>query len=291
MPFKGCRYPKICPLTITQNLDGTETETKGTGLVFGKATSIEETVNASPVNFYADDALTVSDTEFTDGTLKVGLDDLTDTAEATVLGRTITEDGWVEGSGDDNPPYCIFSWVVPIKLSTGSVKYRLMEVLRAMFEPVSGSFKSKEKSVTLTGPTINGTFMLNAAGKYERHKDFDTSTQALAAQIQDLNVPNTYEALACTPVPASGATDIAVGADITLTFNNAIDHGNATLIKTSDDTVIAATKTFDGTKKVLTINPTADLSASTEYAIILTNMTDAYGQTLADTVYKFTTAA
>jgi|GEM_PF-1518832 hypothetical protein len=290
MPFKGCRYPKICPLTITQNIDGSETETKGIGLVFGKATSIEETVNAAPVNFYADDALTISDPEFTDGTLKVGLDDLTNTAESTVLGRTITEDGWVEGSGDDNPPYCIFSWVVPIKLSTGSIKYRLMEILRTMFEPVSGTYKSKEKSVTLTGPTINGTFMLNAERKYERHKDFDTVTQALATQIQDLNIPNTYEALACTPIPANEATDIAVGTDITLTFNNAIDHGNAILVKTSDDTIIAATKTFDGTKKILTINPTADLSASTEYAIIITNMTDAFGQTLADTVYKFTTA-
>ena len=295
MPYAGCRYPKFCPITITDNADGSETETKGTGIIFGKAVTIEETVNAEPVPFYANDGETLSINDFTDGTLKVGVDDLIDTAEATVLGRTISEGGWVEGSGGDSPPYGIFSWIVPVKVSTGTVrgatKYRVIEILRTTFQPMSTTYTSKQKSTTLTGPTINATFMLNASGKYERHHDYDTEVEALAVQIQDLNVPTTHDALTCTPVPADEATDIAIDADITLTFNNPIDHGTAILMKTSDDSIIAATKTFNGAKTIYTINPDSDLENSTGYAIVLTNMTDAYGQTLVDTVYTFTTVA
>jgi len=295
MPFSGCRYPKFCPLTIAENLDGTESETKGAGIVFGKSVSVEETVNAKPVPFYANDGETLSVNEFTDGALKVGVDDLIDTAEATVLGRTITEDGWVEGAGSDSPPYGIFSWLAPIKVSTGAqkgvTKYRLIEILRTIFQPMSTSYKSKEKSVTLTGPTIEATFMLNSAGKYERHHDYDTESEALAAQIQDLNVPNTYSALTCTPVPADEATNIAITSNITLTFNNPIDHGNAVLQNATTHAIIASAKTFNGGKTVYTIDPTASLTASTAYMVTVTGMTDAYGQTLADTVYTFTTAA
>ena len=298
MPFAGCRYPKFCPITITDNADGTETETKGTGFVFGKAVNIEETVNATPVPFYANDGERLSVNDFNDGTLKIGIDDLIDTAEATVLGRTISEDGWVIGAGSDDPPYGIFSWIVPIKVSTGATgvtrgatRYRLIEILRTTFQPMSATFATKQKSVTLTGPTINAAFMLNASGEYERHHEYDTEAEALAVQIQDLNVPTTHDALTCTPVPADEATGVAIDANITLTFNNPIDHGNATLMKTSDDTIIAAAKTLNGAKTIWTIDPTANLANSTEYAIVLTDVVDAYAQSLADTVYKFTTVA
>lgn len=290
MAVKGCRYPKYCPYTVTQNADGTETETMGIGKAFGKATSADITINAAPVNYYANDGVVEVVSEFTDGTLKTELDNMTDEANSEIFGRTIDENGVVISGADDSPPYVKYSVIVPMQVS-GQSKYKCIVLPRVQFEPPSGSYKSKEKSTTLSGTTVNGTIMKNADSAYQREKTCDTVKQALAWQAAEMHMPSTHDALSCTPVPADAATAIALNFSITLTFNNPIDHGNATLQDATTGAVIASTKTFNGGKTVLTIAPSANLTASTKYMVTLTNMTDAYGQTLADTVYTFTTAA
>jgi len=91
--------------------------------------------------------------------------------------------------------------------------------------------------------------------------------------------------------PADAATGVVVSANQTLTFNNALQTAavnGISLIDPSDGTVIAGTITLDATKKIVTINPTASLTAATPY-IIVYNVTDIYGQTLKGAV-NFTTA-
>jgi len=89
------------------------------------------------------------------------------------------------------------------------------------------------------------------------------------------------------------ATGVAVNVSPTLTFNNAL-NGSAlygiALIKASDDSPVAAAITINTARKVITINPTVDLTASTEYYMSVDNVTDIYGQTYANTVVSFTTA-
>jgi len=102
----------------------------------------------------------------------------------------------------------------------------------------------------------------------------------------------TPDALALSSsTPADAATGVSVSANLTLTFNNAMVDGtpnNVTLIKASDGSVVAGSKTLDATKKIVTIDPTASLSASTDYILVYA-VTDIYGQTLAGAV-NFTTA-
>lgn len=92
-----------------------------------------------------------------------------------------------------------------------------------------------------------------------------------------------------TSVPADAATGVAVDANVVLTFNNVI-KGEAVVLTTDAGVVVAATKTWNAARTILTINPDSNLDASTTYLVAITGVVDVYGQTLAAVVNDFTTA-
>jgi hypothetical protein len=94
-------------------------------------------------------------------------------------------------------------------------------------------------------------------------------------------------------VPADAATGVVVSSNIVLTFSNALAHGaEAGIILTTDAGVPkACARTLDGTRKVVTLNPSTDMAGTTDYLIIVPGVRDVYGQTLADTVINFTTGS
>ena len=97
--------------------------------------------------------------------------------------------------------------------------------------------------------------------------------------------------LTCTPSPADNATGVAVSVSPTLTFNNALRTGVTGIqLVSAAGNVVASAITIDAANLVVTINPNADLSASTAYIITVSGVTDIYGQALALTAYNFTTA-
>lgn len=90
-------------------------------------------------------------------------------------------------------------------------------------------------------------------------------------------------------VPTDDATGVAVDASVALTFNNAISEITAILI--GPDLAPAPVQiTFDATRKVVTVKPSANLTAASKYALALAQVTDAFGQTIKDRVITFTTA-
>ena len=90
-------------------------------------------------------------------------------------------------------------------------------------------------------------------------------------------------------VPADAATAIAVGSNITLTFNNKILAEQVTVMSAAG-VIVPVTKTFDVTGKILTVDPNANLSATTTYLVSVVGVVDIYSQALAPVVRKFTTA-
>jgi len=91
--------------------------------------------------------------------------------------------------------------------------------------------------------------------------------------------------------PLDGATGVAVSKTCTLTFNNALilsmpDH--VVLLKASDGVEKASAITLDATQKIITVDPTTNMEAATDYILVYT-VTDIYGQTLKGAV-NFTTA-
>jgi hypothetical protein len=100
-------------------------------------------------------------------------------------------------------------------------------------------------------------------------------------------------AITCTPLPADAAINVDITDDITLTFNNALAAGaeNGIMLTTAAGVPVAGLRTISGSRKVVTINPTASLGAGAAHLIIVPGVKDIYGQSFANTVYDFTTAA
>jgi hypothetical protein len=91
--------------------------------------------------------------------------------------------------------------------------------------------------------------------------------------------------------PADGEDEIAVTVSPVLVFNHQMAAGatSAVTLKNASGATVAGSKTLDVTGKILTINPTANLSSASEYTITIANAPDIYGATIEDEI-GFTTA-
>jgi Ca2+-binding RTX toxin-like protein len=97
--------------------------------------------------------------------------------------------------------------------------------------------------------------------------------------------------------PANGATNVAVAANVTATFNVNVAGVNGTnfrLRNTATNALIPAAVTYNATTHVATLNPTANLAPSTQYTATLTGgaaaiRDAALGTPLATTSWSFTT--
>lgn len=88
--------------------------------------------------------------------------------------------------------------------------------------------------------------------------------------------------------PADNASGVAVASNIVITFNNKIAT-EAVVVSDEVGGIVAGEKTFDVTGKILTFNPTVNLSASTVYIVTIGGVTDIYGQGLDAVVKNFET--
>lgn len=91
-------------------------------------------------------------------------------------------------------------------------------------------------------------------------------------------------------VPDDDATSIALNANIVLTFNNKI-VSEAVIVTSDSGVIVAGTKTWDGTGKILTFNPTDDLTLNTVYIVTIGGVVDVYSQSLAPIVNNFETTS
>ena len=146
--------------------------------------------------------------------------------------------------------------------------------------------------------TANGvTTVVHVRGSGDDGTDTITNVERLrfTDQTVDLTAAADTEAPTVTErAPADGATNVAVGTDITATFNEAItgiSGTSATLTAEGATAPTAATVTYDAATRTVTLNPQADLAMDTLYTVSLTNgIRDTAGNALAATSWTFTTA-
>ena len=110
------------------------------------------------------------------------------------------------------------------------------------------------------------------------------------SQVQTPLTFGAVPALTVTSVPANNGTGVLATAKPTLTFNNVVASEAVTLLKYTDNSVVAVTKAFDSANKVLTITPSANLTSAGVYLIVISGVKDVFGQSLATSVIKFTVA-
>ncbi len=183
-------------------------------------------------------------------------------------------------------------------------KYRYFQYLKGKFSIPKDEAATKEAKATpkpqqIVFTAMNTIYAFNlgtSSGSVKRivgdedATNFNGSTFFNAVQTPLIVAPS---ALALSSsVPADGATGVSKSADQTLTFNNALQADaikNVTLLNATNQ-VVAAVVTLDATKKIITINPNADLAGSTAHTIVIGGVEDIYGQRLT-AIVKFTTAA
>lgn len=224
---------------------------------------------------------------------------------ATLLGAVIdSASGRIFDDADPaQAPY--FALGYRFKKRNGSYRYRWYLKCRAekpMEEGVSESDKVNLKTTTLKVTAIKTAYKYDLLGDASRmagvkrvHGDedlanFDGDTWFDAVQQPSAGTP---DAFSLTPVPADGATGVVVSANLTLTFSNALAGGREagiTLIDLDTQAPVAVARTINAARTVVTLNPSSNLGASTDYAIIVHDVVDIHGQALTDAVYNFTTA-
>jgi phi13 family phage major tail protein len=210
-----------------------------------------------------------------------------------------TASGRVLDTGAPNPPDIALSF----RFNKGVDSYRYYQYLKGNFsggaeEATSKAGKIDIKTYELTFTAIATTHQWTIDGELKSLKRIfaDTTDAAFdpTGWFTQVQTPDTTSAPAAlslsSSLPVDGASSVAVSTSPTVTFNNKIKSYNVTLIDTVALSAIACTFSLDSTSKILTINPDADLSADTKYAIVATKITDVYGQTLENSIIDFTTA-
>jgi hypothetical protein len=114
--------------------------------------------------------------------------------------------------------------------------------------------------------------------------------EAKALELESSGVPE--EALKIERSgPKDGDDEMAITINPVIIFNHemAAAATSCVVLKIASGATVASTNTLDVTAKILTIDPTASLTALTSYNIVITAAPDIYGQTITDTI-SFRTA-
>ena len=110
----------------------------------------------------------------------------------------------------------------------------------------------------------------------------------LPDEVADIFAADAPAALARDIVPDDDETDVAIDSTIVLTFNNKIDSETITVASEGGD-LVAGSKSWNATGKILTFTPTASLTNATMYIVTIAGVADIYGQSMATVVKNFMT--
>jgi phi13 family phage major tail protein len=259
--------------------------------------SQEPSVNSEV--FYADNAAYDSASAEGETKITISISNLPLETMAEILGRTLDA---VTGRMYDNggtPP--------DVALGFRSLKsngsYRYYWFLKGKFELPSEDAKTKTDSVEfqpmeLTFTAVATMFQFTiAVGVTDKVKrvvgdedvtNFDGTGWFTAVQYPAYAAPAVLALSSSTPT--DGGSGIAVGADISLVFNNALEDAAiyGVVVVKADGTPVVCVNTLSTNKKTMTVNPTGNLDGGSTY-IVAIGVKDIYGQTL-NTAINFGTA-
>lgn len=205
--------------------------------------------------------------------------------------------GRVLDTGEPVPPDVALSF----RYNKGPDGYRYYQYLKGKFSggPEEGATKSggtveiRNYQMTYTAVVTTHKWPINGEQKGLKRIFADTTDAAFnpAGWFAQVQTPDTAgapaELVLSSSVPVNDATGVSIDSDIVLTFNNKIASSVFTLIGPNGP--VAFTVSLDATGKIKTITPSADLTASTEYTLVLAQVKDIYGQQISNQAITFTT--
>lgn len=138
---------------ITEDKDGIETYE--TPKKLAKAISAELSVEVAEAILYADDGPAEVVKEFKSGTLTLGVDDITPTVAAALVGATVDKNGvLVSTSEDGGAPVAI-----GFRARRADGTYRYFWLYKVRFAVPTASMNTKGDSIEFSTPSIEGTIL------------------------------------------------------------------------------------------------------------------------------------
>ena len=254
--------------------------------------------NGSIETQYADDGPAVNAPSIGRQEIDIEFTNLPLSLRALLLGQTVTS-GVVGEKSDDTP----LDVAIGFRSLKSNGKYRYVWYLKGNFTIPDDKYKTKEEKTNFNTQVMKFVGLRrDYDGLYKFAVDEDDPAVPASIITNWFNaVPVAIAepaALTLATVPTDGAQTVAVGDSITFTYNNALRDGQLTddyfyLVEAATGTKVEAALSIDSAKKVVTLDPKANLTATTEYIAIASGLvTDIYGQKLAagTTIVNFKTA-
>jgi len=193
--------------------------------------------------------------------------------QASVLGHTISA-GTLVRKTTDTAPYV----AIGFKSRKSNGKYRYVWLYKGKFEVIEQDYATLAEKVKAQNPVLKGTFVKRLYDDaWQKIADEDETGYVASIGTNWFSyVDNSADVVAPTVSsvnPANGATAVATSINPALTFSEAIQNylpANIFLVKSTDGSVVAATNTINGVGTIVTIAPTAALTAATKYFVLVT---------------------
>lgn len=187
MAFIGMRHPVVA--TLSTHTAGAD-PTYAAGMVVGHAIQGNLTITRNNNPLYGDDTIVEDDNSITAMSLELGVDDLSETVRAYMLGlvkkTTGTGTAAVDTYYDTDAaaPYVGLGYIRVRRLD-GATKYQGVWYYKAIFSEESESSATKGESIEWQTPTVTGRCMgLSVDGTgaltFRKFQYFDTETAAIA---------------------------------------------------------------------------------------------------------------
>lgn len=166
----------------------TGAETYDAPATLAGAISSSVSLNIAEAKLHSDDVLKDKVSEFTDGTITLGIDEDDDAIFAPLLGQST--ENYTSGSGqsakttvvyksnvDDVPVYFGFGQVVPKRIA-GVQKWKVEWFPKVQFKPYHADANTKADSIEFGTYTVEGSCFANKDGDWRKKATFDTEDEA-----------------------------------------------------------------------------------------------------------------
>lgn len=274
--------------------------TTGTPKYLAPAAEVAAAVGINKLTTYYDNVAQNNYTTESATEIKAVVSNVDSITLAEILGKYYdAASGRVIDAGTANPPDC----AIGFRYNMGSGDYRYYWFLKGKFaggEEVAASKKEdldiKTYELTFTAVPTTFKYLVNSIMQGVKRLFGDTANPAFdpTGWFTQVQVPGSAapSAIALSMiVPADGGAAVVRTSTIVLTFNNKIASEAISLINSTSGDIVAFTKSWDATGKILTITPSATMAATTKHIVAVNGVVDIYGQALTAVGKDFTTAA
>lgn len=257
---------------------------------------------------YGENRMIDQDTDFANADIAISKYSLLNSERNFLYGQNKSSIGGSIGSSGDQPPMVALLYTCPIRGDDHITYKRYGVIYKTMFIPQKDAYDTREgkpdlsKSDDAKGTAQPTEWSYKDAKGVEKHPweyHIDSNDPDFPEEMTDeewfgsVHVPSisAISALALSSsTPTSNATNIALDTKPTLTFNNVIsNYKGIALLNTTDNLVTDVTLSIDSSGKIVTVTPSANLTANKTYNLVISGITDIYGQLLSTQIVKFTT--